>query len=243
MSPLLKPEVDDVVTAYINDRVFTGTISLASDGYLAATVTDGTDHLVFNRIEPGIEATIVNPSSLTGTLRVMVKTKKFDKMDYRYLPICSIEGDAFNSINLNNSPNAKATAPISTAAAYGKATELGAFATNIGEASGLWTFANGGYSKAKGLFSHAEGYHTIANGESQHTEGKYNIEDTENKYAHIVGNGGYLDSNNIRVRSNAYTLDWSGNAWFAGSVEGTSIILSSPDGSRFNITVNNDGQL
>jgi hypothetical protein len=50
-------------------------------------------------------------------------------------------------------------------------------------------------------------------GECQHTQGKYNVIDTEEKYAHIVGNG---SSNNSR--SNAHTLDWSGNAWFAGDV-------------------------
>lgn len=48
-------------------------------------------------------------------------------------------------------------------------------------------------------------------------QGKYNIEDTANKYAHIVGNG------NPNTRANAHTLDWEGNAWYAGklSQEGT----------------------
>ena len=44
-------------------------------------------------------------------------------------------------------------------------------------------------------------------------QGQYNIEDTENKYAHIVGNG-----EDDSVRSNAHTLDWKGNAWYAGKV-------------------------
>lgn len=72
--------------------------------------------------------------------------------------------------------------------------------------------AEGGDTEAIGFNSHAEGYNTIARGECQHVQGKYNIEDTENKYAHIVGNG---DST---ARSNAHTLDWDGNAWFAGDV-------------------------
>ena len=67
---------------------------------------------------------------------------------------------------------------------------------------------------ANGNHSHTEGVCTIASGESQHVQGRYNIEDTENKYAHIVGNG---DSDD--VRSNAHTLDWSGNAWFAGNIK------------------------
>lgn len=66
---------------------------------------------------------------------------------------------------------------------------------------------------ASGYVSHAEGEGTIAKGSRQHVEGKYNIEDTNNTYAHIVGNGRYLDE-----RSNAYTLDWDGNGVYAGKV-------------------------
>ena len=62
--------------------------------------------------------------------------------------------------------------------------------------------------------SHSEGWYTVAMGESQHVQGKCNIEDTENKYAHIVGNG-----EDWTARSNAHTLDWQGNAWFAGNVK------------------------
>ena len=61
------------------------------------------------------------------------------------------------------------------------------------------------------------------------------------KYAHIVGNGG-----SVYTRSNAYTLDWDGNAWYAGSVECSSFILkSSTEGSnkRFRITIDDNGEL
>lgn len=92
-------------------------------------------------------------------------------------------------------------------------------------ASGDTSHAEGGYTTASGLYSHAEGYHTTASGarshaegkgttasgENQQVQGKYNIEDTTN--AHIVGNG-----NGDDTRSNAHTIDWSGNAWFAGNV-------------------------
>ena len=82
-----------------------------------------------------------------------------------------------------------------------------------------------------------------ANGKHQFVHGKYNSPDAENAntYAHIVGNG--ASDNN---RSNAYTLDWDGNGWFAGSVEATSIIIkSSTEGStkRFRITVDDSGTL
>ena len=61
------------------------------------------------------------------------------------------------------------------------------------------------------------------------------------KYAHIVGNGG-----SAHARSNAHTLDWDGNAWYAGSVECTSFILkSSTEGSnkRFRVTIDDSGEL
>lgn len=71
--------------------------------------------------------------------------------------------------------------------------------------------------EASGASSHAEGTYTIASGENQHAQGRYNIVDNNNKYAHIVGNG------NSSTDSNAHTLDWEGNGWYAGklSQEGT----------------------
>ena len=80
--------------------------------------------------------------------------------------------------------------------------------------SGLASHAEGTSTIASGTNSHAEGFGTIASKESQHVQGKYNIKDiTTNGYAHIVGNG-----SNPGNRSNAHTLDWNGNAWFAGNV-------------------------
>ena len=63
-----------------------------------------------------------------------------------------------------------------------------------------------------GIGSHIEGLETMAAGDYSHVQGKYNEIDTEGKYAHIVGNG------NDEARSNAHTIDWDGNAWYAGSV-------------------------
>ena len=81
-------------------------------------------------------------------------------------------------------------------------------------ASGVGAHAEGGLTVASGQGSHAEGTSTIASSKYQHVQGKYNIEDTSDKYAHIVGNG--INDNN---RANAHTLDWSGNAWFAGNIK------------------------
>lgn len=79
-----------------------------------------------------------------------------------------------------------------------------------GSLLGKYAQAFGYLTTASGICSHAEGSNTIASGENQHAQGKYNIEDTTS--AHIVGNGSYHNN------SNAHTLDWQGNAWFAGDV-------------------------
>ena len=80
-------------------------------------------------------------------------------------------------------------------------------------ASGSASHAEGDSTVASGTSSHTEGIKTIASSNYQHVQGKYNIEDTENKYAHIVGNG-----TSSTARSNAHTLDWYGNAWYAGDI-------------------------
>ena len=77
-------------------------------------------------------------------------------------------------------------------------------------ASGIVSHAEGDNTTASGISSHAEGYGTTAQGNNQHVQGKFNIADTTS--AHIVGNG------SPSKRSNAHTLDWQGNAWFAGDV-------------------------
>ena len=79
-------------------------------------------------------------------------------------------------------------------------------------ASGSYSHAEGAVTTASGNFSHAEGRNTTASGVYQHAQGKYNIEDSTGTYADIIGNG------TSSKRSNAATVDWSGNAWYAGDV-------------------------
>lgn len=73
--------------------------------------------------------------------------------------------------------------------------------------------AEGNKSEANSYASHAEGEGTCANCDYQHVQGRFNVEDFNERYAHIVGNGA-----NKFNRSNAHTLDWQGNGWFAGDV-------------------------
>lgn len=125
------------------------------------------------------------------------------------------------------------TTRYSTAAGYASHTEGGGCHTY-----GAASHAEGIANTANGVGSHVEGRFNIASGSYQHVEGLANIEDTANKYIHIAGNG-----SSMTARSNAYTLDWSGNGWFAGSVEAPALILKSPNGTRFQITVDDNGEL
>ena len=107
-------------------------------------------------------------------------------------------------------------------------------------ASGQRAHAEGQVTVADGYSSHAEGEGTIANGHYQHTQGKYNIADETNStvHAHIVGNG--TDDNS---RSNAHTLDWEGNAWFAGDVYvGSTSGKNKDDGSKKLATIDDIAQ-
>ena len=81
------------------------------------------------------------------------------------------------------------------------------------KATMLATHSEGFNTSAEAIYSHAEGENTIAASRSQHVQGKWNIKDSEGKYAHIIGNGTGENS-----KANAHTVDWSGNAWFAGGI-------------------------
>lgn len=88
------------------------------------------------------------------------------------------------------------------------------------QAGSMGSHAEGEGTKALGNYSHAQGGHTTASRLYHFVFGEYNILDTQNissdrrgQYIEIVGNG---TADN--ARSNARTLDWSGNEWLAGTL-------------------------
>lgn len=97
-------------------------------------------------------------------------------------------------------------------------------------------------------YGFATGKGTVANGSSQTVIGKLNIVDTtdeylKGKYVFIIGNGLYeeetdhslFQAETIKSRSNAFTVDWDGNTWAAGSITAT----GSVNGTDFNgFTIN-----
>lgn len=85
--------------------------------------------------------------------------------------------------------------------------------------SGTNSVAIGTGAKAASTSSIAFGYNVNSGVENQTALGKYNIAQTsadETKYGLIFGNG------TADARANAFTLDWTGNATFAGTVTSAS---------------------
>lgn len=87
-------------------------------------------------------------------------------------------------------------------------------------AGGNYAHSEGEQTNASGASAHAEGLLSIANHKSQHVFGEYNVADTSEQpatsrgnYVEIVGNG-----TGTNARSNARTLDWSGNEELAGDL-------------------------
>lgn len=130
-----------------------------------------------------------------------------------------------NSIVANNGTDIEASGQYSYA--EGDSTKAYAYAAHAEGVESIaakrGAHAEGLETNAAGLGSHTEGDHTVAWHKSTHVFGEYNVEDkvTEEEvvlqeqrgnYVEIVGNG---DST---TRSNARTLDWSGNETLAGSL-------------------------
>lgn len=199
-------------------------------------------------------------TSASHTISISVYVPQIIKIDEKYLPelpyMDKKSPTAIGSFSLNRQHN---TIVGKNSFAEGQGTTAsGDISHAEGEnttASGNTSHAEGHFTTASGFFSHAEGAETIASGyashaegantkassSNQHVQGKFNIEDSSDIYAHIVGNG-----TAETARSNAHTLDWKGNAWFAGTIEGKALILSSStEGStkRFKITVDDSGTL
>lgn len=114
--------------------------------------------------------------------------------------------------------NTKASGSCSHA--EGRITTASGYASHaegmVSTASGQYCHAEGYGTISKGDATHAEGSNTEAKGNTQHVQGKYNVIDESNKYAHIVGGGTSNDK-----RKNIHTLDWEGNAEYAGDVAAT----------------------
>ncbi len=124
---------------------------------------------------------------------------------------CIATGDTSIAIGKNNTSEGAG----SFAEGYGtNSTGNGSHSEGIdANASARGAHAEGIGTAAANDGAHAEGEGTYAMGANQHVEGRYNIQDPDGNYLHIAGAG----TNNSN-RKNVYTLDWLGNATYAGTV-------------------------
>ena len=240
-------------------------------GNLAIIGTGSNTGEPFMFIKQGSWMVGASDSAIEHTIGIKIYAAQIVKIDEKYLPelMDKVNPTGTGSFSLNRKADT-AVGKYSFAEGYGTtasgqcshAEGSGTTASaTYSHAEGSGTTASGSYSHAEGTsttasgsYSHAEGYGTTASGQCSHAEGhgtkasskyqhvhgKYNIEDTSNTYVEIVGNGEQLEN------SNAHTLDWLGNAWYAGTVEGKAIILPSSTADstkKFKITVDDSGTL
>ena len=90
----------------------------------------------------------------------------------------------------------------------------GTLTGKYGRTSGAYNVARGYACEARGRYTIADGSHGNVSGRPQETFGQFNIPDNTQKYMAIGGNG--TDNEH---RSNAYMLDYDGNAYFSGNVK------------------------
>ena len=141
-----------------------------------------------------------NTTEFTPTTDYQPATKKYVD-DNKLSHIAN--GETIGTIKIGRTGSQRADGPYSTIIGFGGHTDtnaLGSVAIGNGECLANYTVAIGT---------------TVASGDNQLVFGRYNVKDTENKYACIIGNG-----TSDTARSNAHTVDWNGNAWFAGDIEG-----------------------
>lgn len=142
------------------------------------------------------------------------KTKTLDKKYVPNLFLSNEDPKGTGRFSLNRLPNSSAGFYSFAEGYMCDASGKGSHAEgNYTEASGDWSHSEGSKTVAFGEYSHTEGFHTISSSLCQHVQGRCNLPDSSNTYLHIVGNG-----RDFASRSNASTLDWSGNAWFSGDV-------------------------
>ena len=220
-----------------NDSANLGAIYIGNETYAWGGVDTGEPFIIYNNVYDNSAPDIyIDPfMTLPCTYNIKIKAITPIKIDEKYLDIKNtniVNGSKDGSLRTVGSAkesseytigvyafvegyNTKASGYYSHAEGNGTtASGLSSHAEGYNtKASSVYSHAEGSYTTASGSNSHAEGSYTKASSDYQHVQGKYNIADTANIYADIIGNGSY----NAK-RSNAATVDWQGNAWYAGDV-------------------------
>ena len=208
----------------LNGQSYTGICSNPKNGvYFNINMTEGEGFPVSTLYLSVPPYTLNGPMvGFSGTISIFAILQVPKPINQEFLGVSIAPGEGYNSVKIGNiSSQAEASGQESVSIGSGSASGANSVAVNHGSAKGFHTFAQG-YGEASGDMASAFGTGTIASGYAQMVSGRNNIEDTENKYITIVGNGttSYDENNNYySTRSNAHTIDWEGNAWFAGNIK------------------------
>ena len=212
------------VTVNDTGHVTAGTnpTTLSGYGITDAKITGSTITLGSKTITPSTATNWVNGSAV-GSVRTTSATT--ESSTYTMGDYAVAEGSSTSAIaRASHAEGESNTVTISGLSGHAEGC-LNTVSGNSGHAEGYNTVAEGNYShsqnrftQALGISSHAEGEGTMAFAQAEHVSGTYNVLEIgqsadEKSYAVVVGNG-----TNSGARSNAHTLDWSGNAWFSGDV-------------------------
>ena len=163
--------------------------------------TTNEEHCLSEKVNKSDVLTKTNTTEFTPTADYQPATKKY--VDGNKLSDIA-NGEPIGTVKIGRTGALLTEGPYSTAIGFGghtNADALGSIAMCGGECLASFTVAMGNC--------------TVASGTDQFVQGKYNVKDTGSKYVHIIGNG-----TSDTARSNAHTVDWNGNGWFAGDVEG-----------------------
>lgn len=135
-----------------------------------------------------------------------------------------------SNISSNNQSHAEGYLTVSSSNqshAEGRGTTASALAAHSEghgtTASGEASHSENKSTVASGKYTHAQGENTTANGYAETAIGRYNTLSTANaQTAYNTTNSPYIlvagNGTADNARSNAHTLDWSGNGWYAGKL-------------------------
>lgn len=214
-STLVEAREGDRVTLYIDDIPYSGTLK-ESDMETSWKIEfdEGYDNPMLEKIELGKVnrgAYYGVPLGMVGKMSAEVTTEIITPIANKYLGVKIDNGVGIQTIVINGKPDkVRGQAAIS----LGGGATGGSYSVAAGHdasALGSNTFA-ASYGTAEGRYSAAFGLKTNAKANASLATGQYNIVDDNKKYALIVGNGTY------KTAANIHTVDWNGNAKYAGSL-------------------------
>ena len=201
----------------------------ASDINAQETLVSGTNIKTINN------ESILGSGNITVTVDISTKMDKSNPTGTGSFSLNRLDGSTVGTDSVAVGYNPTASGAYSFAQGYGT-TASGFYSHSEGimstasensshsegsstTASGNSSHSEGNSTTASGSASHSEGTGTTAQRKSQHAFGEYNVLDTtgtttsRGDYVEIVGNG-----TSTSARSNARTLDWSGNEYLAGKI-------------------------